>query len=118
MHFYAWKKGLKTGQYYFRSRPARDAIKFTVNVESLLAAADTGDSNQVLACLSKDNNQTFKQQNLRKKKRVEAKKSDNDPNAKARPADTTKAASSTVPEKKEEEEESADEMFECIGCGS
>ena len=36
MHFHAWKSGLKTGQYYFRSRPARDAIKFTVNVESLL----------------------------------------------------------------------------------
>jgi len=36
MHFYAWKHGLKTGQYYFRSRPARDAIKFTVNVDMLL----------------------------------------------------------------------------------
>jgi ribonucleoside-diphosphate reductase subunit M1 len=30
MHFYAWKKGLKTGMYYLRSRPAADAIKFTV----------------------------------------------------------------------------------------
>lgn len=36
MHFYAWRNGLKTGQYYFRSRPARDAIKFTVNVDMLL----------------------------------------------------------------------------------
>ena len=36
MHFHAWKNGLKTGQYYFRSRPARDAIKFTVNVGMLL----------------------------------------------------------------------------------
>lgn len=27
MHFYAWKKGLKTGMYYLRSRPAVDAIK-------------------------------------------------------------------------------------------
>lgn len=25
-HMYAWKQGLKTGQYYLRSRPARDAI--------------------------------------------------------------------------------------------
>lgn len=31
MHFYAWKKGLKTGMYYLRSRPAVDAIKFTVD---------------------------------------------------------------------------------------
>jgi ribonucleoside-diphosphate reductase subunit M1 len=27
MHFYAWKKGLKTGMYYLRTRPAVDAIK-------------------------------------------------------------------------------------------
>jgi ribonucleoside-diphosphate reductase alpha chain len=40
MHFYGWKNGLKTGQYYLRSRPARDAIKFTVNVEALLKATD------------------------------------------------------------------------------
>jgi len=30
MHFYAWKKGLKTGMYYLRSKPASSAIKFTV----------------------------------------------------------------------------------------
>jgi ribonucleoside-diphosphate reductase alpha chain len=29
MHFYAWKKGLKTGMYYLRSTAAADAIKFT-----------------------------------------------------------------------------------------
>jgi len=27
MHFYAWKKGLKTGMYYLRTRPAADPIK-------------------------------------------------------------------------------------------
>lgn len=27
MHFYSWKRGLKTGMYYLRSRPAVDAIK-------------------------------------------------------------------------------------------
>jgi ribonucleoside-diphosphate reductase alpha subunit len=31
MHFYAWKKGLKTGMYYLRSNAAADAIKFTVD---------------------------------------------------------------------------------------
>jgi ribonucleoside-diphosphate reductase alpha chain len=30
MHFYAWKKGLKTGMYYLRAKAAVDAIKFTV----------------------------------------------------------------------------------------
>ena len=33
MHFYAWKKGLKTGMYYLRSKAATDAIKFTVTKE-------------------------------------------------------------------------------------
>jgi ribonucleoside-diphosphate reductase subunit M1 len=31
MYFYGWKKGLKTGQYYHRSLPAADGIKFTVS---------------------------------------------------------------------------------------
>lgn len=33
MHFHAWKKGLKTGMYYLRSKAATDAIKFTVTKE-------------------------------------------------------------------------------------
>ncbi|CAG9322804.1 unnamed protein product [Blepharisma stoltei] len=39
LHFYTWKKGLKTGMYYLRSRPAADAIKFTVDVEKLLISS-------------------------------------------------------------------------------
>jgi ribonucleoside-diphosphate reductase subunit M1 len=39
VHFYAWEKGLKTGMYYLRSRPAADPIKFTVDVETLLINA-------------------------------------------------------------------------------
>lgn len=31
MHFYAWKKGLKTGMYYLRTKPAAEAIKFTID---------------------------------------------------------------------------------------
>lgn len=31
MHFYAWKKGLKTGMYYLRTKSAVDAVKFTVD---------------------------------------------------------------------------------------
>ncbi len=64
MHFYTWKHGLKTGQYYFRSRPARDAIKFTVNVDMLLKAADKGSSNQMLEVLTTDN-----QANLNRKRK-------------------------------------------------
>ena len=33
MHFYAWKKGLKTGQYYLRSQPRASPIQFTVEKE-------------------------------------------------------------------------------------
>jgi ribonucleotide reductase alpha subunit len=35
MHFYAWKKGLKTGMYYLRTKPKADAIQFTVDQEML-----------------------------------------------------------------------------------
>ncbi|KAL4156475.1 hypothetical protein PRNP1_005506 [Phytophthora ramorum] len=35
MHFYAWKKGLKTGMYYMRGRPKADAIQFTVDKQGL-----------------------------------------------------------------------------------
>lgn len=31
MHFYGWKKGLKTGMYYLRTRPAAQATQFTVD---------------------------------------------------------------------------------------
>jgi ribonucleoside-diphosphate reductase alpha chain len=30
MHFHAWKRGLKTGMYYLRTKAAADAVKFTV----------------------------------------------------------------------------------------
>ena len=51
-HFHAWQLGVKTGQYYLRSRPARDAIKFTVNIEQLLQATDAGNNEEILKCLS------------------------------------------------------------------
>jgi ribonucleoside-diphosphate reductase alpha chain len=31
MHFYAWKKGLKTGMYYLRTQAAAQAVKFTID---------------------------------------------------------------------------------------
>ncbi|KAK2189784.1 hypothetical protein NP493_97g04000 [Ridgeia piscesae] len=35
MHFYAWKLGLKTGMYYLRTKPAVNAIQFTVDKTKL-----------------------------------------------------------------------------------
>ena len=32
-HFYGWKKGLKTGSYYIRSKPAMNSQSFTVDPE-------------------------------------------------------------------------------------
>ena len=52
MHFYGWKNGLKTGQYYLRTRPSRDAIKFTVDIEQLLHATDAGNTSEILKCLN------------------------------------------------------------------
>lgn len=41
MHFYGWKKGLKTGMYYLRTQAAAAAIQFTVDQDSALSAGST-----------------------------------------------------------------------------
>lgn len=41
MHFYGWKKGLKTGMYYLRTQAAAAAIQFTVDQDSALNAGST-----------------------------------------------------------------------------
>lgn len=52
MHFYAWKKGLKTGMYYLRSRAAADAIQFTVDKSATKAptAAELEQQAADMAC--------------------------------------------------------------------
>ncbi|CEF68076.1 Ribonucleoside-diphosphate reductase large subunit [Strongyloides ratti] len=35
MHFYGWKRGLKTGMYYLRTKPASNAVKFSVDKTSI-----------------------------------------------------------------------------------
>ena len=53
MHFYAWKKGLKTGMYYLRTKAATDAIKFTVDKSALgetVTAKEVEKSAEELAC--------------------------------------------------------------------
>ncbi|KGK40671.1 ribonucleoside-diphosphate reductase large chain [Pichia kudriavzevii] len=41
MHFYGWKKGLKTGMYYLRTQAAAAAIQFTVDFNSASEAGST-----------------------------------------------------------------------------
>ena len=68
MHFYAWKKGLKTGIYYLRRKAKHQAQQFTVDVEQASApptasgngsiierggmAADAGDDSACEFCSS------------------------------------------------------------------
>lgn len=73
-HFHAWQLGLKTGQYYLRSRPARDAIKFTLNVESIKRTSDLGIFDHMN---SKNQTQAEIDQQRRKKRKLnEISKSD------------------------------------------
>jgi ribonucleoside-diphosphate reductase alpha chain len=39
MHFYSWKKGLKTGMYYLRTKAAVDASKFTLELDTMKEVA-------------------------------------------------------------------------------
>lgn len=41
MHFYGWKKGLKTGMYYLRTQAAAAAIQFTIDKSTVEAAGKT-----------------------------------------------------------------------------
>ena len=51
MHFYAWRKGLKTGIYYLRTRAAVGAQKFTVE-PSTAAAAPKVEEKECTMCSS------------------------------------------------------------------
>jgi ribonucleoside-diphosphate reductase alpha chain len=42
MHFYAWKKGLKTGMYYLRTQAATQAVQFTVEKEAAVCTLGEG----------------------------------------------------------------------------
>ncbi|ORX61655.1 hypothetical protein DM01DRAFT_1370690 [Hesseltinella vesiculosa] len=54
MHFYGWKKGLKTGIYYLSTRPAVDAIKFTVDQLSLRDKQQQHEADMVCSLDNKD----------------------------------------------------------------
>ncbi|WP_205503613.1 ribonucleoside-diphosphate reductase subunit alpha [Rufibacter psychrotolerans] len=58
MHFHSWKKGLKTGMYYLRTKAAADAIKFTVEkqaAETLAPMYSSVEQNQSDMACSLDN---------------------------------------------------------------
>ncbi len=38
VHFHSWRRGLKTGMYYLRTRPRSDAIQFTVEPKAIGSA--------------------------------------------------------------------------------
>lgn len=40
MHFYGWKKGLKTGMYYLRTQAATQAVQFTVDKQKEIVIND------------------------------------------------------------------------------
>lgn len=52
MHFYGWRKGLKTGMYYLRTKPIGSAYKFTVDKESVKAMAEGSVCKMEDGCLS------------------------------------------------------------------
>ena len=49
MHFHGWKRGLKTGMYYLRTKAAVDAIKFTLEATPM-GICNTADKEECLVC--------------------------------------------------------------------
>ncbi|VDN96820.1 unnamed protein product [Rodentolepis nana] len=66
MHFYAWKKGLKTGMYYLRTRPAADPIKFTIDNKEVNMILATG-----FGKVSLENKENLTEEEAKAKTRVE-----------------------------------------------
>ena len=119
MHFYGWKNGLKTGQYYLRSKPSRDAIKFTVDIEHLLEATDTGNNDQIINCLNLDSNKVIEndQKNLKRLDRLFSTNNYNADDLQGEDAEERQARLNDVMINKKAEE--IEEItFECLNCGS
>jgi ribonucleotide reductase alpha subunit len=50
MHFYAWKKGLKTGIYYLRRKAKHQAQQFTVAVASSASDNNNNNASSIVEC--------------------------------------------------------------------
>jgi ribonucleoside-diphosphate reductase alpha chain len=56
MHFYAWKKGLKTGMYYLRTQAAAQAVQFTVEKQGAIEVAPVVPTTEIINQQSQINN--------------------------------------------------------------
>ncbi|MCX7986729.1 MAG: ribonucleoside-diphosphate reductase subunit alpha [Bacteroidales bacterium] len=54
MHFYAWKKGLKTGIYYLRTQAPSQAVKFTLIRDNTVPLKYASDSESIFLSNSKE----------------------------------------------------------------
>ena len=52
MHFYSWKKGLKTGIYYLRSQAKSSAQKFSVDLDKI--SGNSGNSGNSILTEAKE----------------------------------------------------------------
>lgn len=54
MHFHGWRRGLKTGMYYLRTKPAARAIQFTLDPEKRVAVPndENYESEESISCTS------------------------------------------------------------------
>nr|XP_034194872.1 ribonucleoside-diphosphate reductase large subunit [Osmia lignaria] len=59
MHFYGWQMGLKTGMYYLRTKPAANALQFTVD-KSKLRNVSTTTANESLNSENENNEEENK----------------------------------------------------------
>jgi hypothetical protein len=102
-----------------RSKPSRDAIKFTVDIEHLLEATDTGNTDQILNCLNLDSNKVIESEHS-KLKRVDRLFSTNDfGGAELEGEDNEermRRLEDVLANKKIEDIEEV--IFECLNCGS
>ena len=76
MHFYAWKKGLKTGCYYLRTKAPVAAQKFTVDPRLMAAIAGgassvADDESDAETTDSEDSDEEMSPEELKKKNRKE-----------------------------------------------
>jgi len=56
MHFYGWKLGLKTGMYYLRTKPAAQAIQFTVDKSKISSSVATKENTSPAAAVDLSKN--------------------------------------------------------------
>lgn len=55
IHFFGWKAGLKTGMYYLRTKPAANAIQFTVDKSKLAVSKKNEEADVEEEKIEKDN---------------------------------------------------------------